>query len=145
VVAGYGWRAGDGVLSCWSRSCTGDPGAGFLLGGDGVEAGLQVISCRRDGSCGVEERDRVLQLAAVVAQLVCCEGVQGMLRLLDGWGLLCGRHRDLFPHDIFTVAGSCYPTCQAGERIGSSYPPTDQPGTAVTRGAYGADAEGTAS
>jgi hypothetical protein len=47
----------------------GEPFAGFLFGGDGVEGGVQVIPYRRYGILGVEERDRVLQLATEVAQL----------------------------------------------------------------------------
>lgn len=106
----------------------GEPGAGFLFGGDGVEGGLQVTPYRRHRVLPVEERDRVLELAAEVAQLERGQRVQGMLRLIDGWGLLCGRgrHRKLFPNGIFMAARSCYPTCQASERIGSSYPLTDQ-------------------
>jgi hypothetical protein len=47
----------------------GAPGAGFLFGGDRVEGGLQVISYHRCGVLLVEERDRVLKLAAEVTKL----------------------------------------------------------------------------
>jgi len=53
-----------------ARSRSGSPGggrvrAGFLFGGHGVEPGLQVAPYRRYGILLVEERDRVLKLAAV--------------------------------------------------------------------------------
>jgi hypothetical protein len=66
----------------------GEPGAGFLFGGDGVEGGLQVTPYRRHRVLPVEERDRVLELAAEVAQLERGQRVQGMLRLIDGWGVV---------------------------------------------------------
>jgi hypothetical protein len=76
----------------------GEPGAGFLFGGDGVEDGLQLIPHPRYGILLVEERDRVLELAAVVAKLVRGQCVQGVFRRIDGWGLPGGggRHRKLF-------------------------------------------------
>jgi hypothetical protein len=46
----------------------GDPLAGFLFGYHVIEPGLQAVSDRRDGVLGVEEREGVLELAAVGAQ-----------------------------------------------------------------------------
>jgi hypothetical protein len=68
----------------------GEPGAGFLFGGDGVEGGVQVIPCRRYGMLPIEERDRVLELAAEVAQLERCQCVQGVFREVYCWRLAWG-------------------------------------------------------
>jgi hypothetical protein len=86
VVTRFGWPAGDGVPGPWS--CMGEPGAGFPFGGDGVEPGLQIIADRGDGGPSVQERKHVLELAAVVAQLVGGERVQRVLGLLYCWGLV---------------------------------------------------------
>ena len=71
-------------------SGTGDPLAGFLLGHHVIKPGLQAISYRRDGVLGIEERKGVLDLAAVGAQLIRGQCVQGVLRLADSrrwaWG-----------------------------------------------------------
>jgi hypothetical protein len=60
----------------------GDPLAGLLLGDRVIKPGLQVISYRRYGMLGIEERDGFLDLAAVAAQLVRGHGGQGVLRLV---------------------------------------------------------------
>jgi hypothetical protein len=65
-----------------------EPFAGFLLGGDGVEGGAQVIPDRRYGVLAAKERDRVLELAAEVAQLERGQCGQGMLRRVYCWRLL---------------------------------------------------------
>src|ERR1035441_9328517 len=98
----------------------GEPGAGFLLGGDGVEGSLQVITYRRYGILGVEERDRVLELAAEASQLERGQRVQGMLGRVYCWRLLgeCGgwHRRSLRAYgDVIR-----YPTCQARATVGST-------------------------
>jgi hypothetical protein len=60
----------------------GNPLAGFLLGHHVIKPGLQVISYRRYGVLGIEERKGVLDLAAVGAQLVRGHCRQGVFRLV---------------------------------------------------------------
>jgi hypothetical protein len=71
-------------------SGTGDPLAGFLLGYCVIQPGLQAVSYRRYGVLGIEEREGVLELAAVGKQLIRGHRGQGMLRLVDlrrwAWG-----------------------------------------------------------
>jgi hypothetical protein len=59
---------------------------------------LQVTSYCRYGVLAVEERDRVLELAAEVAQLERGQRVEGVFQRVYCWGLPCGRgrHRELF-------------------------------------------------
>ncbi len=64
-------------------SGTGDPLAGFLFGQHVIEPALQALSYRRDGVLGVEERKGVLELAAVGAQLIRRQCMEGVLRLAD--------------------------------------------------------------
>jgi hypothetical protein len=61
----------------------GDPFAGFLFGYHVIEPGLQAVPDRRDGVLGVEEREGVLELAAVGAQLIRRQCMDGVLRLAD--------------------------------------------------------------
>src|SRR5579859_1665368 len=61
----------------------GQPGPVVLLGDHVIEPGLQVAPRLRYGIHPVAGRDRVLQLAAMAAQLGGGERVQGMFRLCD--------------------------------------------------------------
>jgi hypothetical protein len=67
-----------------------EPRARILFGRNGVEGGLQVIPYCRYGCLLVEERDRVLELAAEVTQLERGQRVQGVFRGVYRWRLAWG-------------------------------------------------------
>jgi hypothetical protein len=87
------WSSSSGiVVSCLAslRSRTGEPLAVVLLGDHAGQGGLHVGPDRGDRVLFAQVRDGVLQSAAVVRQFIRREGVQGMFRLVNCQGLLCG-------------------------------------------------------
>jgi hypothetical protein len=68
----------------------GEPGAVVFFGEYVIKPGLEVIACRESRVLGAEERDGVLELAAVGAQLEGGQRVQGVPGLVysrwRAWG-----------------------------------------------------------